>query len=128
MALTSKRSKRKVSGGRYIGYRKKRIYEKRRLPVLTKLGNKIKKLKKTMGNKRKEVLFGANEANVFIPQTKKHKVVKIKSVLENKANRHFVRRNIITKGTIVDTELGQAKITSRPGQNGAIDAVLLKKK
>jgi len=48
-------------------------------------------------------------------------------VVSSEANRHFVRRNIITKGAIVRTEAGDAKITSRPGQEGAINAVLIKK-
>ena len=49
----------------------------------------------------------------------------LKTVLENPANRHYVRRNIITKGTIVDTEKGKAIITSKPGQEGCINAKLL---
>jgi len=47
-------------------------------------------------------------------------------VLENPANRHFVRRNILTKGTIIETVKGKAKITGRPGQEGMVNAVLIK--
>ena len=46
-------------------------------------------------------------------------------VVENPANRHFVRRNIMTKGTVIETEKGKARITSRPGQDGTINAVLI---
>lgn len=56
----------------------------------------------------------------------KTKKVKIKNVLENPANRHYARENIITKGAIVDTEAGKARITSRPGQDGSANAVLVK--
>ncbi len=49
------------------------------------------------------------------------------TVKENSANIHYVRRNIMNKGAIIDTKLGKAKITSRPGQNGVIQAVLLPK-
>ena len=47
------------------------------------------------------------------------------SVVENPANIHYVRRNIMTKGAIIETELGKAKITSRPGQTGTINAILI---
>ena len=47
------------------------------------------------------------------------------TVLENGANSHFVRRNIITKGAIVETEIGKAKITPRTGQKGIVNGVLI---
>ena len=47
------------------------------------------------------------------------------TVVENTANTHFVRRNIITKGAVVDTSLGRVKVTSRPGQHGMINGVLV---
>jgi len=65
-------------------------------------------------------------ANVADPQTGKVKKVKIKAVKENKANRHFTRMNVITKGAVIDTELGPARVTSRPNQEGVVNAVLLK--
>jgi small subunit ribosomal protein S8e len=45
--------------------------------------------------------------------------------VENQANIHYVRRNIINKGAIIETNLGKARVTSRPGQTGTINAVLL---
>lgn len=42
---------------------------------------------------------------------------------ENPANIHYVRRNIITKGAVVDTSVGKVKITSRPGQSGSLSGV-----
>ena len=47
------------------------------------------------------------------------------NVIENKANPNYVRRNIITKGAIVETSAGKAKVTSRPGQDGVINGVLI---
>ena len=38
---------------------------------------------------------------------------------------HYMRRNILTKGAIIKTELGDARITNRPGQDGVINAILL---
>ncbi len=51
---------------------------------------------------------------------------KIKNVVDNPADKHLARRNIMTKGAIIETEHGKAKITSRPGQDGVINAVLAK--
>ena len=61
---------------------------------------------------------------LLIAQAKIEKL-KITAVVENPANRHFVRRNIITKGTVIETEKGKARITSRPGQEGVINAILI---
>ena len=44
---------------------------------------------------------------------------------DNPANRDFARRKIITKGAIIKTKRGNARVTSRPGQNGTVDAVLV---
>ena len=64
-------------------------------------------------------------ANVYDPKLKKHFKLKILDIVENPANRHFVRRNIITKGAIIKTEKGNAKVISRPGQQGSINAVMI---
>ena len=40
----------------------------------------------------------------------------------------YVRRNIITKGAIVKTEAGLVKITSRPGQDGTLNGILVEEK
>ena len=59
------------------------------------------------------------------PKTNKVQVTDILNVVDNKANTHFVRRNIITKGAVVETSLGKAKVTSRPGQHGMVNGVLV---
>ena len=64
-------------------------------------------------------------ANVVDPKTQKSKKVKILTVVENSANPFYVRRNIINRGAIIETEIGKAKVTSRPGQHGLINAILL---
>ncbi|MCK4384091.1 MAG: 30S ribosomal protein S8e, partial [Candidatus Lokiarchaeota archaeon] len=35
------------------------------------------------------------------------------------------RRHILTKGAVVETELGNARITSRPGQHGTLNGILM---
>jgi|TARA_B100001964_G_C14234742_1_gene601855 small subunit ribosomal protein S8e len=126
MAISQRRSLRKFSGSKYKRKgRKQKQYELGREPALTKLEKKRAIYIRTMGNNRKARLLGINTANLFDPKAKKYEQIKIKTILENPANRHFVRRNIMTKGTIIDTEKGKARITSRPGQDGTVNAVLI---
>ncbi len=123
--LTQYRSKRKVTGGRYKKYRSKRLFETARIASLTKLGETRSSKIPTLGGNSKDRLYRAEFANIMDPKTKKAKKAKIKTILESPANRHYVRRNIMTKGTVIDTDLGKAKITSRPGQDGTVNAVLV---
>lgn len=125
MAQTSRRPKRKVSGGRYHSWCKKRSSQSRRLPTLTKVGEKKKAVLREMGGSRKTLLLQCNTANVYNPKEKKYVIAKIKTITDNAANRHFVRRNILTKGAIIETDIGKARVTSRPGQEGAVNAVLV---
>ena len=125
MALSQARPKRKQSGARYKDYRKKKQYELGREPSFTKLGKKRIQSIRTMGANRKLRLLSADTANLFDPKSKSFRQVKIKTITDNPANRHFVRRNIMTKGSVIDTEFGKARVTSRPGQDGMVNAVLI---
>jgi small subunit ribosomal protein S8e len=49
----------------------------------------------------------------------------IETVEENGANPNYVRRNLLTKGAVIRTEAGRARIISRPGQDGIINAILI---
>ncbi len=69
------------------------------------------------------VLKSAGFANVLTKQG--YKKTKIKGVLESKDNRNFARQNLITKGTVINTELGKARVLNRPGREGGVNAVLL---
>jgi small subunit ribosomal protein S8e len=125
MALSHRRAKRTPSGARYIDSRKKKQYELGRNPVLTKVAERKVRFERTIGGNRKYKIFSDVVVNLADPKSGKIEKVKIKTVVENLANRHFVRRNILTKGAVVDTEKGKAKVTSRPGQEGTINAVLI---
>ena len=118
------RSKRKPSGGRYHKpYRKKRKFELARFAANTVLGKlKLKQVRVRSGHVKNRLL-SADYANVS--SAGKIKRVKIKNVVDNPANKFLARRNIITKGSIIETELGNARVTSRPGQVGVVNAVLL---
>jgi small subunit ribosomal protein S8e len=80
-----------------------------------------------MGGGEKTSLKFANEANVHDNTTGKTQKAKIARVLENPANRDYERRGVITRGALIDTELGNARVTSRPAQDGVINAVLVSK-
>jgi len=125
MAISQRKSLRKPTGGRYRDYRKKRSYELGRSPSLTKVGEKKIRQIRTMGSSFKQRLLQADTANVFDSKEKKYSKLKIMSVIDNPASKHFVRRNIITKGAIIQTEKGNAKVISRPGQDGMVNAVLI---
>ena len=49
----------------------------------------------------------------------------IKNVLETPQNTFFARQNRLMKGALIQTSLGKAKITNRPGQEGHINAILV---
>ena|SRR3972149_10311712 len=115
----------KPTGGKIVLHRKKRKYELGNLPVFTTLGKELRRKLRTKGGGEKTKMFSAEFANVLDPKTKAVKKVKILDVLENPANPHYVRRKIITKGTIVKTEAGKARITSRPSQHGVVNAILI---
>ncbi len=57
-------------------------------------------------------------------KTTKAKILRVKA---SPANRDYERRGVITKGAVVDTEAGEAKVTSRPTDDGVVNAVLTKK-
>lgn len=125
MALWQGKSRRKTTGGKFKSRRKKRKFEMGRDQIKATVGaHKVKIIRVMGGNSRVRVLVGG-EANVLNPKTKKSKKSKILNVVENAANPHYVRRNIITKGAVIATELGKAKVTSRPGQDGIINSVLV---
>jgi small subunit ribosomal protein S8e len=69
--------------------------------------------------------LSVNSVNVTDPATGKSQKTEIRSVVKNPANVDYQRRGVITKGAIVETPLGQALVTSRPGQHGVINAILV---
>lgn len=127
MAISQFRSKRKTSGGSYRAIRKSRLREQGSLPIHTKIGKTKTKNVRVRGKNYKTKVLVGEFANVYDPTTKKNYKVKIETIVDNPANRHFIRRNIITKSAIIKTEKGNARITSRPGQHGIINAVLIEK-
>ena len=124
MAVTHFRARRKITGGRYKSASKKYCHVGG-LPTHTKLGEKSSRVARTRGGSLKQRLLAFNVANVYDPKLKKCVLAKIETVYENSANRHFIRRNNLTKGTLIKTDKGNARITSRPGQEGTLNAILI---
>jgi small subunit ribosomal protein S8e len=116
---------RKVSGGRYHKARKKKKYELAGQPRIVKLGKEKRKNLRVMGGNIKTVMLSTDIANVIDKKTQKASKVKIKNVLETPSNRFLARQNILIKGAIIETELGKARITNRPSQEGSVQAVLI---
>ncbi len=125
MARTTSRSLRKVSGGRYHFSRGKKSYELAGFPANTKLADgKKAQHKRNRGGSQREALLTVKQMNVADKQGKSQKT-EIVNVVENPANANLVRRNVITKGCVVETKLGRARVTSRPGQEGTVNGVLV---
>jgi small subunit ribosomal protein S8e len=118
-------SRRKVTGGKIIAARGKRKFEMGRESAETRISEIKRKNVQTMGGNRKVKLLQCNIANVTNPKDGKTVSTTIETVIGNDANKHYIRRNILTKGSVIRTGVGTAKVTSRPGQDGVVNAVLI---
>ena len=79
------------------------------------------------GNKKTKI---SHAQTVLISEGNKLTKGKIVDVIENTANKHFVRQKIITKGAIIKVDVNgkdaKVKVTSRPGQTGLVTGVFVK--
>ena len=125
MALWQGRSKKKNTGGQYRPFRKKRAFEIAPEHQYAVVRDETQmKVYRTRGDNRKGRLMMVSVANVYDPKTRKAQKSRILTVKSNPANHNYVQRNILTRGAIVQTELGLARVTSRPGQDSVVNAVL----
>ena len=125
MPIWQKHSRRKPSGGMRRPHAKKKRREIGREREVATIGPERRKTIRVLGGRQKTRLLRAEWANLFSPQTGKTERTRILSVKTNPANPNFVTRNIVTRGATIETEKGTARVTSRPGQVGTVDAVLL---
>jgi small subunit ribosomal protein S8e len=114
-----------MTGGRYHPSRGKKAFEIGRASADTTIGASHRSLIRTFGGNLKVRALRANYANVSDPKTGVTKRAAIETVMENRADPNYVRRNILTKGAIIKTDLGKARIVNRPGQSGVVNAVLI---
>ena len=118
-------SRRKPSGGRKVQARGKRSTEISTEKQLALIGeSKTKIYRRTGGNTLVRVL-AADKVSINDPKTGKTSLGTIENVVENESDPNYVRRNVLVKGAIIETDKGRVKITSRPGKDGVINGVLV---
>jgi len=121
----------KPSGGKKRPYREKRKYELGNPPTHTTIGiEEEREAIRTFGGGYKIRLKKAVYANVLVKKDNEIKCEKVKilRVKKNPANPDYSRRGIITKGAILETPLGEVEVTSRPGQDGVVNAIMIEEK
>ena len=116
---------RKITGGIRHPLKTRQKFETDRYPNEALIGDQETSTRKTRGNNRKTALKTVSHVNLVLDNAK-IKRSKIIRVLENVTNNDYQRRGVITKGAILETENGKCKVVSRPGQDGIINAILVK--
>lgn len=117
--------KKKPSGGRKRAYRGKRKFEQGTFPAETSLGEPKRKTVRGRGGNAKIKVLNDRYACVTDQKSGKTEKVEILRVAKNPVNIDYDRRGVITKSAVIETPLGLARVTSSPGQTGAISAVLV---
>lgn len=115
----------KITGGRRSPLRIRRKYETDRYPNEAINGAQVTITRRIRGNNKKTALKSIDFVNLATGGSKVKKV-KIVKVLENATNNDYKRRGIITKGAILETQDGKCRVISKPGQNGIVNAILVK--
>ncbi|MDD1671722.1 MAG: 30S ribosomal protein S8e [Methanomicrobiales archaeon] len=119
------RSIRRSTGGRIHPARGKKAFEIGRASADTTIGPSHCSIIRTFGGNCKVRALRMNVASVSDPKTGVTRKAMIETVIENRADPNYVRRNILTRGAIIKTDLGKARVVNRPGQSGVINAVLI---
>ena len=115
---------RKITGGKYHKFRKKKLFQKVVEQRQTSLGETKLKHIRTRGGNKKTIVLKSNIANIVVDnKTKKAEIINVEETPQNK---FFARQNRLIKGAIIETSLGKARITNRPSQEGQVNAILLK--
>jgi len=119
--------KRRPTGGRTRPHRGRRAYEKDGYAIEPLVGPAARRAIRRRGGHVTSGAITADFANVTegTGKARKSKIIRVKS---SPANRDYERRGVITKGAILDTEAGEAVVTSRPTADGVVNAALTSKK
>jgi small subunit ribosomal protein S8e len=119
--------KRRPTGGRSRPHRGRRAYEKDGYAIEPLVGLAARRAIRRRGGHVTSGAITADFANVTdgTGKARKSKIIRVKS---SPANRDYERRGVITKGAILDTEAGEAVVTSRPTADGVVNAALTPKK
>ena len=125
MGIWQIKSKRKSTGGLLHTSALKRKHAVGSNQIKTTISDSKVKVVRTKGGNTKTKVVSSLTINLIDKKTGKAKEVKILDVLENKANPHFIRQKLLTKGAVVKTDAGKVKITSRPAQDGVVNGVVV---
>jgi small subunit ribosomal protein S8e len=120
-------TKRRATGGRAKAHRGRRAYEKDGYAIEPLVGPASRRQIHRRGGHTSAGVKFADFANVSDPAGKASKS-KILRVKKSPANRDYERRGVITKGAVLETEAGEAVVTSRPTADGVVNAVLTSRK
>lgn len=120
-------TKRKATGGRSRPSRGRRAYERDGYSIEPLVGEMQTRTSRRRGGSISSGIVYTNVANVSDSKGKamKSKILRVK---KSPANRDYERRGVITKGAVIETEAGEALVTSRPSDDGVVNAVLTKSK
>ncbi|MFW9918625.1 MAG: 30S ribosomal protein S8e [Candidatus Thorarchaeota archaeon] len=125
MGIWHGRSGRTKTGSRVKKFRSKRKHQMGRVPTETLMGAPKRKVIDSKGKSKKVLALTVKYANITDPKKNETYRADIEDVENNPANMDYQRRKVITRGTIIKTSKGRAKVTSRPGQDGIVNAVLV---
>ena len=115
----------KITGGRRHPLRIRRKYETDRYPNEALNQAQVTVTRRVRGAHQKTALKTIDFVNL-VGEDNKVKKSKILKVLENPTNNDYQRRGVITKSAILETEEGKCRVVSRPGQDGVVNAILVK--
>jgi small subunit ribosomal protein S8e len=120
-------TKRKATGGRSRPSRGRRAYERDSYAIEPLVGETASRPSRRRGGSVSSGVVFSDVANVSDSKGKatKSKIIRVK---KSPANRDYERRGVITKGAVIETEAGEAVVTSRPTDDGVVNAVLTKSK
>ena len=121
-------SRRKPTGGRlkrpnrYRGKRRTEVASEEQLAYIGDVDTR-KNYRKRAGSQTVRTL-SVNKVNINSKDGKTTRAT-VKNVVGNDADPNFVRRNIVTKGAVLETDKGLVRVTSRPGMHGVVSGILL---
>ncbi|MFW9954699.1 MAG: 30S ribosomal protein S8e [Candidatus Thorarchaeota archaeon] len=125
MGIWHGRSGRTSTGARIKKFRGKRKHQMGRVPTETLMGEPKRRAIDSKGKSKKMPAITVKYVNVTDPKKNTTVRAEIQDVENNPANMDYQRRKVITRGTIIKTTAGKAMVTSRPGQDGILNAVLV---
>ena len=125
MGIWHRRSTRTSTGARLKQLRSKRKHQLGRDPTETLMGEPKRVIIDSRRKAKKTPALRLAQVNVTDPAKNVTFRAELQDVEKNPANLDYQRRKVITRGTIIKTSKGRARVTSRPGQDGILNAVLI---